>query len=257
MRENRDTLLFRKILTNRYFRQKRKEEELFNIRLGDDFGRISNTLSESSRAYEQSLGYNRFEFFTKLINGGLGIQNELFQEEFLHEIAKVLAPLIVGADWQKVAPELSIRYGWNLQNMIPMLCGLTPRRTGKSTCVAEAISAFALSAPHRKIALFAVAQRISKAMGDMIFNMLQDAGFGDLVSQRDTETMTLVGESKEDQRVILTLPMSINVESCTFRIFFYALYFLCVCLCVFISPSWSITPLFVPSVFPYIIHVLK
>lgn len=206
MSENRDTLLFRKILTNRYLRKRRREEDSFGIDLG-------NRRKRFRHAYEQSPGYNRFEFFIKLINGGLGIQNELFQEEFLHEIAKVLAPLIIGSDWQKVAPELALRYGWDLMNMIPMLCGLTPRRTGKSTCVAEGIGAFALTAPHRKVALFSVSQRISKAMGDMIFNMLQDAGFGDLISQRDTETMTLVGDGgREDQRVIMTLPMSINVE---------------------------------------------
>lgn len=157
-------------------------------------------------------GVARFQAFMRLVQKDFGVELSKFQEEFLNRIAATLAPVIAGDDWATAAPQLARLYDWNLSEMSMIILGKGPRRFGKSTLCGLVCGALLLVCPGIKIAIFSVAQRISKYLADMVYKFICDAGYEKLVVKACEEYMVILGEHPLDFRVVYFYPANSRVS---------------------------------------------
>lgn len=108
------------------------------------------------------------------------------------------------------------------------------RRVGKTTCIAVVCAAVMIAVPHCEGAIFALAQRASRRVMQMIINFLNMHPRGRKLLEhaevKNTEQLVLVGDHPSHRKILHAFPDSPNV--CIFCFFSFNL---CVCGCVHVA----------------------
>jgi hypothetical protein len=149
-------------------------------------------------------GEERFRQFEDLLENGTSWKRHTFQKEFHQQAAMVLAPNIIGEDWDTIGPVLIKERKWGAQRSSKILLGVGPRRFGKSIAQALLAFSYSLTVPNSKQAIFSTSERISKYMGELIYKCFCDAGLKYRVLKFGEEHMIISGDGslEEDKRTI-------------------------------------------------------
>jgi hypothetical protein len=161
-------------------------------------------------------GEERFREFEWLLENAFAWKRHMFQKEFHERAAMVLAPQIIGDDWDKIGPPLVKERGWSMQRNSRMLLGMGPRRFGKSIAQSMLAAAYALVTPNSTQSIFSTAQRISIYLGELIRKAICDAGMEWRIKKFGEEKMEIYGPAGSDAtdiRKIFYYPANAKIDT--------------------------------------------
>lgn len=160
-------------------------------------------------------GEERFKQFEWYLENGFSWKRHLFQKEFHNKAAMVLAPQIIGSDWDRIGPALIKERKWDLNRNSRMLLGRGPRRFGKSVSMAMLAGSYSLVTPTSTQSIFSTSQRISVYLGELIYKAICDAGLKHRIKKFGEERMEIYGpdgSSEEDIRKIFYYPANAKID---------------------------------------------
>jgi hypothetical protein len=170
--------------------------------------------------YERAIGgEERFIQFQDLLENGFRWRRHVFQREFHDKALMVLAPLILGEDWDSVGPSLAKQKKWPMERNSRILLGRAPRRFGKSEAVGMLNAGVALVVPSNKQAIFSTSKRVSVYLGEKIRDNIVDAGYGHRILKFNQERMDIMGDTEGDIRSVFYYPANAKVSG--FVLFFF------------------------------------
>lgn len=123
-----------------------------------------------------------------------------FHRNFLQAVCLHLYKNDPDADLDRV---MRLNKFTNLKQQV--LC-LTPRRFGKSTCVAMFIASYALSIPNSEQCVFSTGRRASQKLLELIRDMIKGGEHAHRIIKCNQETMLIQGDSPLDIRKVHSYP---------------------------------------------------
>ncbi len=170
-------------------------------------------------------GEERVRLFEDYLENGFRWRRHMFQRAFHDKALMVLAPLILGEDWDVVGPALVKQRKWPMERNSRMLLGRAPRRFGKSVAVSMTAAAMLLTVPYITQAIFSTSQRVSIYLGEKIRDDITDAGHGDRIIRFGQERMDIrgpPGSPEDDIRTVFYYPA--NAKICIFSFIVIIIY---------------------------------
>jgi hypothetical protein len=167
--------------------------------------REAYVLEPPSYSSSKVSGEERLRYFENILENGFRWRRHLFQKAFHDKAVMVLAPLILGSDWDAVGPALVRQRNWPIERNSRMLLARGPRRFGKSVAVSMLAAAMALAVPNIKQAIFSTSQRVSVYLGEKIRDDIVDAGFEHRIKKFGQERMDICGPPDGDSTDIRTV----------------------------------------------------
>jgi hypothetical protein len=142
-----------------------------------DTNQPSNNLSISATEGERNL-YRFIEQF----NGHFYYKKEplyleSFQTLFINAIIPKVAANIVGPSWPVVGPRICRTMGWTPDEFNPVMIGQSPRRFGKTICIALLVANYLVCKAPAEVAVYSTGQRVSGLMQEKIRDILVQSGY--------------------------------------------------------------------------------
>jgi hypothetical protein len=183
------------------FHLEETRKKLKKIRLRDRLSYVVN----APQASIMTSGEKRYKFFKNFLENGFAEKRHYFQIKFHNEVAKTLAPQIVGDDWDVYGPILAAIEGWDLKRVSKILLAIAPRRFGKTRAQGQAITSYMVTVPKSEQSIFSTSQRISMYLGEMVYKFLCDAGYKDKVIKFGKERLEIIGSDDPNETDIRIL----------------------------------------------------
>jgi hypothetical protein len=128
----------------------------------------------------------------------------LFHEEFL----KSITPFVFGASYEMEYPSILRNNSW--VSLQPNVMIITPRRWGKTTCVAMFVAAVALCVPESKQCIFSTSRRTSQLLLGMVLGLVQR--FKPVITRSNQESLFVAGDDF-DVRTIYSFPSNEKIDT--------------------------------------------
>ena len=133
-----------------------------------------------------SKGEKRLRDFVGRFSNGFRMKKkpcvpEKFQLGFVNLMSQVLAPNIVGAEWNVIGPRLCKEFGWETGKEQKLVLAQAPRRFGKTVAIAMAMLNLAMTKAQSVQSAFSTSKRASQNLKNCVMKLLKDSGYGDLI----------------------------------------------------------------------------
>lgn len=151
--------------------------------------------------------YEKLQFFEECLENKYNIEREMFQREVHSICLAICAHLIVGQQWRFVGKKIVAQRKWGTLIKSLSLFAMGYRRAGKTSAIQMHASTLAITVPGISISAFALAKRISIALGKGTQKMVIEAGYSHMLYARSDEVITLrVNENPQTERTIFMSP---------------------------------------------------
>lgn len=127
------------------------------------------------------------------------------QKRFHEEFLRAVAPGLYGDQFEIEYKRILAENHW--ESVRPQALVITPRRWGKTYCVAMFIVAYLLSVPRSVQCVFSTSKRVSEKMLELIYKLFSEMpGLKRKIIKHTTETLEIAGDEAGDTRSVSAYP---------------------------------------------------
>lgn len=135
------------------------------------------------------------------------------QKRFHEEFLRAVAPGLYGHMFESEYPRILKQNGW--KGVRPQAMIITPRRWGKTYCVAMFVAAYLMSVPNAVQCIFSTSARISQMILELIYRFyISFPGAQAKIKKYTSETLWIEGDHPGDIRKLYSYPSNEKIWVC-------------------------------------------